>query len=270
MNSVTAVSLISYKEGIRSRILFGTVIAAIFMMVISVLISGFFMRDISKVLLDLCLSTSTLCGLLVPFFFGGQLLWKDIEKKTIYCILSKNISRTEYILGKHCALSLLSLSILSLFTFFTIAAVWLGKFIYGEIYFTHVSITAIIQAVWLSFCGIMVLNSLVVLWFSITTSGFIAMLLTASSYIIGHTVDDVVAFFELEAKLLKISTFGSKLAWYLQYIFPNLSAFDLKSQAAYGNTIDWTELIVLTTYSGTYQLLIVCLAILIFMKREVF
>lgn len=77
MKNITAVSLISFKEGLRNRVLYGVVLMALIMMVFAILISGFFMRDISKVMLDFCLATVNIGGLLVPFFWAFT-FWPEI------------------------------------------------------------------------------------------------------------------------------------------------------------------------------------------------
>src|SRR5690606_34466239 len=122
----------------------------------------------------------------------------------------------------------------------------------------------------LSFIGLMVLNATVVFWCSITTSAFIATLLTFFTYLIGHTIDDVVRFLTMEIKLTSahVSENVTYAIQFAQYIFPNLSAFDIKLLAAHGQIIPVVDAVFLTVYGATYISATLALSILIFSKRD--
>jgi ABC-type transport system involved in multi-copper enzyme maturation permease subunit len=82
------------------------------------LIANLAPRDVGKVAVDMALSTISFSGLLVVLFVGINLMAKDLDKKTIYMVLSKPISRTEYILGKFFGIALiLVLTVLSISLF---------------------------------------------------------------------------------------------------------------------------------------------------------
>jgi ABC-type transport system involved in multi-copper enzyme maturation permease subunit len=268
MKKLVAISLISLKEGLRNRVLYGIVTVALCMMVFAILISGFFMRDISKVMLDLCLATVNVGGLLVPFFLGIHLLARDIERRTVVTILARAISRGEYLLGKFGGLLLLTAVIMALLTVFTLLTVWGGKMVYTSYFFTSFSLSSVLLSVWLSFCGIMMLNSLVVLWCSVTTSSFLATLLTISSYLIGQSADDIINFIKAEGSELQISEAVQMTVNIVQYLFPNLAAFDYKMQAARGAVISLHEVMLLTGYSFAYQTVVLIVAIAFFRRRE--
>lgn len=268
MNKIAAISLISFKEGLRNRVIYGIVLVALFMMTFAILISGFFMRDISKVMLDLCLTTVNVGGLLVPFFLAIHLLARDIERRTVFSILSRPISRGEYLLGKFGGLSLLTAAIMSLLTVFTLLAIWGGGRVYASYFFTSFSAFSVLQSIWLSYCGIMMLNSLVVLWCSVTTSSFLATLLTIFTYLIGQSADDIIHFIKTEGSELQISETVKMTVTVAQYLFPNLAAFDYKMQAARGAVIPLHELALLTGYSFAYQAIVLIAAIAFFRQRE--
>ena len=116
----------------------------------------------------------------------------------------------------------------------------------------------------------MVLNALVVLWCSITTSSFIATLLVLFTYLIGHTIDDVVRFLSAEINLTQaqVSETVRYAVQVSQYIFPNLSAFDIKLQAAHGLLIPAAESFFLAVYGLTYLCAALSLSVLIFSRRD--
>jgi ABC-type transport system involved in multi-copper enzyme maturation permease subunit len=270
VNNIIAISLISFKEGLRHRVLYGIVIFALLLMAFSVLFSGLFMRDISKIILDLCLSAVNAGGLLIPFFLAVNLLAKDIERRTIVTILSRPISRNQYIVGKYFGIVLLTGLVMLVLSGATFVSVWIGKLMYGEIFFSDFSIGAVIAGILLSFLGMMVLNALVVLWCSVTTSAFIATLLTLFTYLIGQTIDDVVRFLSVElsrtgAEISNSVRYAINIA---QYLFPNLSSFDIKLQAAHGILIPFGDIAFLAFYGAAYIISVLSISLLIFNRRD--
>lgn len=268
MNIIWLLALVTYKEGLRHRVLFGVLFVAIVLIFLSMLISSLFLRDLLKVLLDLCLSATSIVGLLIPFFIAVNLLSGDIEKHTIYTILARPISRAQYILGRFLGLSLISASAILILTCSTLLSVYLSTLIYPAHNFLSLSISAIILASVMILTGNMVLISAVFLWCSTTTSSFLTFLLTLSTYIIGHTVEDIVHFFDVQSAAVPISASLKAFLHILLYVFPNLAAFDLKQLAAHGNLPSLSEVALLTGYAGSYIMVMLILAIRFFSKRE--
>ncbi len=268
MNNILAVIFITFKEGLRQRILYGVVIFALLLMFFAVLVSGWFMRDISKVILDFCLSSISIGGLLIPFFLAVNLLSKDIERKTIFTILAKPISRAQYILGKFGGLILLAGVVMLILAASSLLSVLIGKLLYGASFFTAFSLLAFWQAVLISWLGVVVLIALVVVWCSITTSAFLSTFLTLFTYIIGQTIDDVVRFISIDIPGVEISKTIQNTVQVVKYIFPNLSVFDLKFQAAHNINMPFDELATIVIYGMSYSIVALALAIFIFSKRD--
>lgn len=268
MKSIYAISLLSFKEGIRQRILYGVLIFALGVAPFSVLISGLFMRDISKVILDFCLSAINIGGLLVPFFLAVDMLSKDLERKTIYSLLAQPISRNKYILGKFGGLLLLTGLIMLFLTIATFFSIWGGKLLYGERFFQNFSLQAVSLSILFSWLGIIVFESIVILWCCITTNSFLATLLTLATYVIGQSIDDIVRFLSIDTPGLTFSAGIRKTILIAQYLFPNLSAFDFKLQAAHGIIPHTGDMILIASYGLTYICCILILSMLIFRNRD--
>ena len=268
MIGIFAVAMLSFKEGLRNRVLYGVLLAATLMMSCAVLASGFFLRDISKVLLDFCMATVTLGGLTIPFFLAINLLAKDIERRTIFTLLSRPISRGQYLIGKFFGLLLLT----GLITVLLTGGVWLslqgGEFLFGSRFFVQVSWLSIASALFLSWLSVLILNAFVVLWSTVTTSSFLATLLTVFSYVIGHFIDDVVRFLQVKVTMVEISDSVRVTVDIAKYLFPNLAAFDLKSVAAHGTLIPFTDILILTAYACVYITVLLTLSTLFFNRRD--
>lgn len=269
MNKILAVIFITFKEGLRQRILYGVVIFALLLMFFAVLVSGWFMRDISKIIVDFCLSAVSIGGLLIPFFLAVNLLSKDIERKTIFAILAKPISRTQYILGKFGGLIFLAGVVMAILAASSLLSVWIGMLLYGASFFSDFSLPAFLQAVMMSWLGVVVLIALVMVWCSVTTSAFLATLLTLFTYIIGQTIDDVVRFLVVDIPGVEISKTVQHTVQVVKFIFPNLSVFDLKLQAAHNMIMPFNELATIILYGMSYSIVALSVAIFIFRRRDI-
>ena len=114
----------------------------------------------------------------------------------------------------------------------------------------------------------MILNALAVFWSTLTTSSFLATLLTVFSYVIGHFVDDVVRFLQVNTTGVEISSSIKQVVEIAKYSFPNLAAFDVKSVAAHGMVIPLADVVFLTFYAGIYCSLLLTLATIFFRRRD--
>lgn len=268
MNAALQVALFCFKEGLRHRILYGIFVCAALLMLFSLLISGLFMRDILKIILDICLSATSLGGLLVPFFLAVNVLAGDIDQKTIYTILARPVSKSAYIAGKFVALALLTLTIMGVLAVATLVAVWGASLIYAPHFLASLSITSILVAIGLKAAGIIMFNSLVLLWSTVTTSTFLATLLTLFTYLIGQTVEDVVRFISLQHEGIALSPAVIVVSKISLYMFPNLAAFDFHRQAAYGLPIPPLEALLALLYAASYSAVILAMTVYFFKRRD--
>jgi len=268
MRTILTISLLTLREGLRYRLIYGVLVFTLLFMGISVLISGMFMRDILKIILDLCLSAVSAGGLLVPFFLAITMLSKDIEQKTIYTVLAKPISRTNYILGRYFGLTLLTATVMGILTVASLFTVWAAMAIFNSAFFTSLSLPSILLSSVLAFFGVLVLNSTVVLWCCITTSSLLATLLTIATYMVGQTVEDMVRFIAAKIPGVEITPLVQKVVNITLYVFPNLAAFDVKQLAAHGLAIPLQETVLLVVYALSYITIMLATASLIFQRRD--
>jgi ABC-type transport system involved in multi-copper enzyme maturation permease subunit len=268
MKKTIAVAIISFKEGLRQRVLYGILLFALLMISAAVLFSGLFMRDIAKITIDFCLAAITIGGLLVPFFLAVNQLARDIERRTIFTLLCRAISRRQYILGKFMGLVLLTVTIVAILSLSAALAIWASKLLYGDYFFQNLNIQALAVAVGLGLLGVLMFTAVVVLWSCITTSSFLVTLLAIATYIIGHTTEDLVRFMATPPPGVEISPMVQHSVTAALYIFPNLAAFDVKLAAAHGLMISRGELLFLLTYGLGYTVAALCLAIFFFQRRD--
>lgn len=265
---IYSIALITLKDGLRNRILYGVVVAALFLITMSIFLSGLFMRDILKVIIDICLSAVSLGGLLVPFFVAISHLSGDLEKRTIYTLLSAPISRNQYILGKYFGLAALSFIIMGILTIATLLSVYGATFIYPSNFFPTLPVVQILVASFLALAANLVLISCTMLWCTVTTSSFLATLMTLSTYIVGQSVEDVVRFIAAKVEGVEISPIISYTTNALLYIFPNIGAFDFKQYASHALTLPLNEIMLLCLYATVYIAIMLLLSTAKFKNRD--
>ena len=269
MKRIWLVAHLTFVEGVRARAIYGIVIVALMMMAGTMAIVNLFALDLGKVSMDLILSVIAVTGLLLTFFVNINLMAKDMDKRTIFSVLSRPVSRKEYIIGKYAGFCfLVAASLMALAAMGGISLVII-KACYPELYFKDFSWLCYAQAVGFEILMFCMLNAGVIFFSTITTSSFLTLLFSVAMYVIGQSVEDVVLF--LQSRSI-IGSGGSEMNRLfleaLQYIVPNFNAFDIKVTASHGLATPLVDSLMLLGYSITYSGVLVILAIFIFEKRD--
>lgn len=266
--SLWPVAAVTFLEGIRNRAIYGITIFALLLLIASNLIAGMIMQEVGKVMVDMALSTVALSGLLLVLFVGINLMAKDLDRRTIYMVLSRPISRPQYLFGKFLGMVLLIIATIVIVSLFAVAAIQLTKMTYPD-YFAHFSWVSIFLAIALTTLSLILLTALSFLFASFVSTSFLTLVLTILSYLIGHGINDVKALVEAPQQVgIQVAPFTVKLVQGAYYLFPNLSLFDIKTQAAHGLTVPLATIGWTVTYGLGYTAIAMLLATLIFSKRE--
>lgn len=267
MKSILALATITFKEGIRNRSVYGIVIFALFILGLNVAVAGFFMREIGKVTVDMNLSALSFSGLLLVFFVGINLMAKDIDRKTIHLVLSKPISRIEYIWGKYLGLLLfVGAALLVVLSFSSITV--LGLRALYPAYFEPFSWMVYFLAAFFIFLRLAVLSAIVVFFSAITTSSFVTLIFSVCSYLVGQTIEEVVFYLRSSLPAEEISISLRRFIEGITHVFPNLTAFDFQIEAAHALPIGGERIATSLGYGVVYIALLLLLASLIFRRRE--
>lgn len=262
------IALITFKEGLRNRTLYGISLIAFLLLGVNIIFSGLFMRDLGKVAVDTALSTMSFAGLLMILFVGINLMAKDLDKRTIYMVLSRPISRPQYIIGKFLGMLLLIATTVAFLSVFCLLSIVFVKLAYPD-FFPHFSWGLVLLAILFIMLSLIVLSALSYLFASFASTSFITLTLTIIAYIIGHSLDGVKAIIDAPQTMgLAISPGTVKAVHAAYYLFPNLSLFDLKMQAAHGLAVPINHIVWTFLYGAVYSCLAIGAAALIFRKKE--
>ena len=94
MRAISLVAVNVFRESVRDKVLYNLVAFAVLLIAASFLIGQLTAGQDIKIIKDLGLAAISLFGLLIAVFIGIGLVWKEVEKRSIYSVLSKPVRRT--------------------------------------------------------------------------------------------------------------------------------------------------------------------------------
>jgi Cu-processing system permease protein len=106
MLRMIAVAVNTFREAVRDRVLNGMLGVALCVLVLSLALGELALDQQRRIVLDIGLASISLFSVVMSVFLGSSLLYKEIERKTLYVILPKPIRRHEFLLGKYFGIAL--------------------------------------------------------------------------------------------------------------------------------------------------------------------
>lgn len=249
---IVAIGLNVFREAIRDKILYNLLVFSLMMIACAGLLSTLTVGERNKIIIDLGLASINLFGVLIAIFLGISLVNKEIDKRTIYTILSKPIRRSEFLLGKYLGLSItLFVNAAVMTSVLVVILGFLGEALSGRIFLP-------IAMIYLELLVLVAVS----LFFSTFTTATLSAIFTIAVYVIGHLTGDLIG-------LAKKASSGE--GWILQvlyYLLPNLENFNYKSYAPYNLSIPFSLVSFSVMYGAVYITLLIAFSILIFQSRE--
>jgi ABC-type transport system involved in multi-copper enzyme maturation permease subunit len=251
---IWAVASNVFREVVRDRILFVIGFYALMMLAAILILPDIAGPVKDKVLLDFGVASSSLLGVVVAIFVGTNLINKEIEKRTVFVIVTKPVSSLEFILGKHLGLSaVLAILVAGMTT------TYLSMLSIAQINYQLVPLLLTALFLLLELC----LVTAAALLFSVFTSSILAILLTSSLYLVGHLSEGMVKL----AGITKNPSF-QQLTDNLYLILPDLSRLDLKNSAVYGVIPQADTLLLNAGYAIVYTAALLIITTVIFSRRQ--
>lgn len=253
MQSLMVVAGNTFRETIRDKILYNLVLFAFLLIGASVLLGTLTIGEQAHIVNDLGLAAINLVAVVVAIFVGIGLVTKEIERRTIYTILSRPITRVQFILGKYIGLGFIVVANVAIMFGMFLVSVWLsGNPIYGSLF---QAVQLILVETWLVMA--------IALFFSTFSTSILSATLTIGLYIIGHLTGDLKAIAEKSDNPLTESVMAA-----LYYVCPNLEMLNVKGQAAGGNLVELGYQATATAYGLLYAGILLTGACLIFQRRD--
>lgn len=253
---IRAIAINTFRESVRDRVLYNLILFVLVLVAASVFVSELSIDQETKFIADLGLSSMLVFGGLIAIFIGVGLVYKEIDKRTIYNLLSKPVHRHEFIIGKYMGLAM---------TLLVNSAVMVVGTELALVYANHGPVrlqVSILPAAYLIFLELLLLVA-VGLLFSTFTTPMLAALYSFAIYIIGHLSGDL----RLAASLTN-STLTRYILTVFYYLLPNLSNFGFISEASHGQIAPLGMVLRVTVYAAVYIGILLSATTMIFQRRN--
>lgn len=256
MGRIVTIALGAFKESVRERVLYNLLVFALLMIAAAILLGSISVGVEEIILVNLGLAAICVFGLLMAIFIGIGLVSKEIERRTIYSILSKPVSRAEFILGKYAGLLLtLSVNTAIMTAGFYLALAFEKK----GLTLGDLSLLVAVYFILLQFAIVVG----VAIFFSCISTPILSAVFTFSLFVIGNLSSDIRWFGQQSQSLLLENATSA-----LYYLLPNFSNLNVITQAAHGVRIPGLLIAANTCYALLYIAILVSGSVLIFEERE--
>lgn len=215
MVKIWALARTTLREMLREKVFLIVVVIALALEALSLLLGALSFAEQKKILADFGFLAIQVALMGISLFFGAYLLAREVEKQTCLLILSRPVSRGQFLLGK--IFGVLLLNTLLLCALAVLMAVLLGLWREPQLWVNYLEI-----------CLSLWMESAVILCLVICLSLIVRPVLALSSgfmiFILGHGLEDLKFFAEKSQEETFIL-----VAKILHWVTPNFYKINWKS-----------------------------------------
>jgi ABC-type transport system involved in multi-copper enzyme maturation permease subunit len=273
MSRILVIARNTFRESVRDRVLYVLLFFAFLLMAASQGLGWVSVGEQAAVVQHFSLAAVSFFGALIAVFVGTQLITKEVEKRTIYTVLSKPVRRWEFVVGKYLGL----LAVMACMTGgMGVRACGFVLHAGGEVG------TVYLWALGLIFLEIAVVTAFALL-FSALASPILAAIFTFCAYLVGQVTPSLLALARFEppgesvAEVTgeHLTDFVAETHWlleplglFLYHALPNLTYFHLRNRVVYGPPLRDGEVANALLYALGYGGAILLLAVLAFDRKR--
>lgn len=253
---ISAIARNAFREAVRDRVLYNLVLFVLLLTGGAIFVGELSAGQEAKIIIDLGLSATLLFGAFISIFVGVGLVYKEIERRTVYAIFSKPVGRGQFLVGKYLGLCLtLLVNVLVMGAGVSLALLYVRRG-WDPLVFR------IWPAILLIYVELMILTA-VALLFSSFSSPALSALLTFFVFIIGH--------FSADLKMLanSLGSTGAQLLFgAIYYLLPNFANYSYITEAGHGIVPGASAVTGALAYALFYVAALLSAATLIFNRRN--
>jgi ABC-type transport system involved in multi-copper enzyme maturation permease subunit len=253
MHRIWAVAENTLEEGLRQKVLLILVVFSIILLIASFFMTPFALGESRKLISDFGLGIASLLGVLTVIIIGSALIYKDIERRTIYTIVARPVRRLEIVIGKFLGLVIL------------IAFLQLGMAVIQQIIIVvneGKPTLALLANIPFELLEIMVLSGILLLFSSFSTPA-LSSIGAVIIFVIGHAAPDIKLFAEQTA-----AGFLKYLTLLVYYLLPNLENFNYRLELVHKLPLHADQIIFSICYGLIYTVFVLYVTTLVFERRE--
>lgn len=255
MERVLTIAINTYRESVRSKILYSLFFFALLMVAVSAFFGSVTIGDQVKVIKDFGLFSISMFTVMYAVISGSTLLSKELTQKTIYNILAKPVARWEFLLGKYLGMLLTGVVMLALMgsALSVFVACFEGEFSFSLIQgYIHILFELVIVCAATIFFSSVVVTPML--------SGFFAF----AVFLSGRSVELLHYFIDNGM----VSEWGARILQLVYWILPQLQKINIVDRVVYNQNIDYAFMMYCLLYSLGYAGVLLVLSHFIFSRRE--
>jgi len=256
VRKIAAIASVTVREAVRQRLAVNLLIFALALLAAAITISTLTFGEQYRIIANLGLSSMEVVGTLIATFLGAGLVAGEVERRTLYPVLAKAVTRPEYVLGRY--VGLVSTVTLNLLVMGAVFGVVLVVYQGGPSFVRETPLLLVMAAMAVQFAMV----AAVATFFSTFTTTTLSAIFTLSVVIAGYLSSDLVRYWSRQGKVAQVL---GKIAYVL---VPNLEALNLKEAMVYRDPVAasfaWTGL----GYGMLYAVAVVAFASSVFVRRD--
>ncbi len=260
MSQLYAIGLNTFREAIRNKIFFSLILFALFMLGVTAVMSTASLHEEARLMKDVGLFMTSTFSVMIAIFVGVNLLYLEIQRKTIFTVVPKPIYRFQFLIGKY----------LGLATVMAVLVLLMGVLL--ALLFVVVGASfdaAMAKAVALIYVEVLVVVAIAMVFSSFSTP-FLSGLLTFGVFVVGRFADrlaqdNVLApAKEMTDQLRQLETIIQTVA----AVVPDLSRYNTTKYVVYDAAIPNVYVWHAAVYGFTYAAICLLLASFLFSRRD--
>jgi ABC-type transport system involved in multi-copper enzyme maturation permease subunit len=250
--AILAIALNTFREAVRDRVLYLLLVFAVIVIGASRVLSLLTVGSEEKIIKDVGLSAISLFGVMTAVFVGVSLVFKEIERRTVYTLLANPVRRWQFVAGKFAGLlSVLALNVVLMFVALAAVLWWRGE-----------SAWSLVPAVFLIVVELFIVTAYALL-FSSLTNPILAAVWTFAVYVSGHLSWSLLLLKE------KLPEGASRvLCDVIYWLLPNLDRLNIKAEAVHRLSLPPDYVALSALYGVSYGLIVLWLACVAFERKE--
>ena len=260
MSQILAIALNTFRESIRNRVFASLGFFAVALLVVVAALSRASLNEEVRLMKDLGLFLVSTFAVVIAVFVGVNLLYKEIERKTVYTVMPKPIHRFQFLVGKYLGL----IATMAILVFGMGLALRITFLVFdGDFGLTMV------QALWLVYVEVSVVVAVALLFSSFSTP-FLSGLLTFGIFVVGRFHSTLAASNLLgdSKDVGEVGKFVEAFVGWIAVVTPKLSYYNVTPQVVYDAHLPWSYVGYATLHGAWYIVAVLIIASILFSIRD--
>jgi ABC-type transport system involved in multi-copper enzyme maturation permease subunit len=254
-----------FKDSVRDKVLYSVVAFAVLLMATSYLIGQLTAGQDVKIIKDLGLAAMSLFGLFIAIFIGVGLVAREIDRRSIYAVLAKPVSRRAFVVGKYLGLLATLTTNLAVMTvaYYAVLAYLARTLPEGALRVETPTDPQLLVGILLIAGELALVTAVALFWSTFSSSALLSAALTAGVWVAGQFGTDLK---NLDTAVS--SPAAARVGRALYYVLPNFAAFDVKAQVVHGAGVEPRYVVLTLIYGVVYIAALMLASVWIFSRRD--